>query len=183
MKSIRLHAELLVHRYGWLPALTLLLTLIGGWLYFVATPQVQVQVREYHNALTALATEAKQTGSESESATPLIQKRHAAFHAHLATKESIPSIVRILFSKAQKASLVLQRMDYKLTREVDGAYLVYRIDVPIKGPYPNIYQFADEVLVNIPSAALEEISFLRETAGSATTDAKLRFAVYLEGTR
>lgn len=181
MSLLRLRAELLLRRYGWLPPIALLLAMMSGWLAFVATAGLQQRADDYRRALQILVAEAKSVDSGHPPPHPLIQQRYAAFRDHLATKESLPGIVRILFSEARKADLTLQQVDYKLKEEKDDGYLVYSISVPIKGAYARIYQFAESVLVQLPAAALEDINFKRDNVEASTTEAQLQFAIYLRG--
>lgn len=178
MTSLRLRLELLLKRYGYLPAIALLLAAAGGWLHLVATPGLRAQAAGQRAALAALATTAP--ASDDRASPPLIRKRHAAFHAQLAEQESLPAIVRVFFSEAGKSSLALRQMEYRLERQPGDEYLVYHVSVPLNGRYSNIYRFAESVLVQVPAAALEEIAFRRDNAGSDSTEASLHFALYLK---
>jgi hypothetical protein len=182
MKTFWLQVELLLHRYGWFPIVALIPTAIGGWLFWIESPQLLARAQAYRESLVALALEAKHDEVAAPPSVPLIQARHEAFRAHLAPKQTLPTIVRTFFTEAQKAGLVLRQMDYKLTAEKDSGYLAYRIDVPIAGAYSHIYRFAEGILVDTPAMALEDISFKRDSVHSTNTEAKLRFVVYLKDT-
>lgn len=176
-----LRLELLLQRYGYLPALAILLAATGAWLQWVAMPGLEVRATAQGRRLAALAAEAQ--AADSAGKTPpvsLVLERYRVFQDRLAAKEAIPDIVRTLFSEAGKAGLVLQKMDYRLQRQAGGEYLVYDLSAPIQGSYAHIYQFAQGVLLSLPAAALEDISFKRDTAASPNTAARLHFAIYLK---
>lgn len=180
MSLLRLRAELLAQRYGWLPMLSLVLAVAAAWFALVATPGLERQAAELRFAEASLAAQARAVAAAGEAEPPLVHKRYAAFRDQLVAQGAIPDVIRTLFSEARKAGLVLDHMDYRLKRGKDEGYLTYGIEVPIKGPYSRICRFAAGVLMRIPAAALEDISFRRDAAGTSDTEAEMRFVVYLK---
>lgn len=178
MTPLRLRLELLLRRHGWAPALSLALLMAAGWLCLVAIPGLQAQALDRRAILAGLA-QPKAADIAVEPAPPLVRQRHAAFRALLPPQEATPGIVRILFAEARKAGLVLQQMEYRLSSDAEGQYLTYHLSASLRGPYSRIYRFSEGVLINVPSAALEDIGFRRDSVGSSDTEARLRFAVYL----
>jgi hypothetical protein len=55
----------------------------------------------------------------------------------------------------------------------------YQLNLPVKGSYAAIWQFALSALRAIPFASLDDISFRRDSIGDATVEARLRFTLYL----
>lgn len=177
----RLVLELLPHRHGWLPFAAILPLAMAAWLQLAAIPRLEERATTQRNRLAALAAEAQSAASGAATSPPsLILERHQAFRSRLAGKESLPGIVRTLFAQARQAGLVLQKMDYRLQRPAGSDYAIYELSAPIQGSYAQIYQFAQGVLSALPAAALEDISFRRDRAGSASIQAKLHFAIYLK---
>ena len=56
---------------------------------------------------------------------------------------------------------------------------MYEVDLPVKGSYVQIRKFIVKVLNAMPSAALEEVSFKRESVGSGELEARIRFTIYM----
>jgi hypothetical protein len=176
MKRLRLLAELLFLRHGWGPIVALLLVAAGGWLHFITLPDMLADSARQRQALTLLKTGA--VGQAPK--TPLVEQRYREFRNQLAQRGTLPEIIKTFFAAARQNGLVLQKMDYSLARPPAGEYFVYRINAPLTGPYPAVRQFAQDILEQVPAAALEEAAFKRSAIGSTATEAKLRFALYLK---
>lgn len=177
MKALRLQAELVVVRHGWLPLLAALLAALAGWLHFVATPETLAGNEGRRREIVALASA---PAAEIRADEPLAEQRYRAFRDHLVRREALPEVIRTFFAEAGKNGLALQQMDYSLVRQAAGNYLVYRISVPVGGPYGGVRRFAQGILDSVPAAALEEADFRRATVASPAAEAKLRFAIYLK---
>lgn len=179
MNLLRLRLAMLAARYGWSPAPALVLALFAAWLHFAATPALEERAVAGRAGLAARLAQAK-AAAAGEQDKPLIEKRYAAFRDHLAAREDLPDMIRTLFAAARDAGLVLRRMDYQLEQEADGGYVVYHVKLPVEGTYPAIHRFAESVLLKTSAAALEDISFKRDSAASANIRASLHFALFLK---
>lgn len=87
--------------------------------------------------------------------------------------------VKNLFAIANKNGLSLNQADYKSMAEKNSGTIAYQIQLPVNGTYVSIRQFCEEVLLAIPFASLDEMSFKREAIANNTVEAKLRFTLYL----
>lgn len=177
MKAYRLPIELFIHRYGWLPIVAALL--VGGslWLHLFGTPEEVMRSELGHQELAAMkAGQGVRTSSLEE---PLILQRHRVFRDHLARREALPDVIRTLFSLAERNGLVLYQAEYSLARRDPGGYSVYRVSAPVTGAYSSVRNFVQAVLASTPSAALEDATFRRGSVSAPTTEARLRFAIYL----
>jgi hypothetical protein len=86
-----------------------------------------------------------------------------------------------LYSSAASRSIVLHQGEYRLLRERDGKLSRYQITLPIRATYPQLLGFIQDVLAQIPSAALEGIGFKRDAISAEAVEAQIRFVVYLGG--
>jgi len=103
----------------------------------------------------------------------------AAFYGALGTRGSAEQQVKILFALAAKSGLVLRQGEYKPGYDRNAKVYTYQVNLPVKGSYAAIWQFAMAALRTIPFASLDEITFHRDAIGDATVDARLKLTLYL----
>ena len=107
------------------------------------------------------------------------QDNLAAFYGALGTRGSAEQQVKILFALAAKSGLVLRQGEYKPGYDRNAKVYTYQVNLPVKGSYAAIWQFAMAALRTIPFASLDEITFHRDAIGDATVDARLKLTLYL----
>jgi hypothetical protein len=103
----------------------------------------------------------------------------AAFYAALGERGSAEQQVKTLFALAAKSGLVLRQGEYKAGYDRNAHVYTYQVNLPVKGSYASIWQFAMAALRAIPFASLDEITFHRDAIGDATVEARLRLTLYL----
>jgi hypothetical protein len=104
----------------------------------------------------------------------------ALFRAALGRQADVEPQLANLFRIAAKTGLVLRQGEYKRGVERDARLYTYQIDLPVKGSYAQVWQFALQALRAIPYAALDDISFKRDSIGETAVEARLRFTLYLQ---
>jgi hypothetical protein len=104
----------------------------------------------------------------------------ALFRAALGQQADVEPQLANLFRIAAKTGLVLRQGEYKRGVERDAGLYTYQIDLPVKGNYAQVWQFALLALRAIPWAALDDISFKRDSIGETAVEARLRFTLYLQ---
>jgi hypothetical protein len=103
----------------------------------------------------------------------------ALFRAALGRQAGVEPQLATLFRIAARTGLVLRQGEYKRGFERKAQLHTYQIDLPVKGSYAQVWQFALQALRAIPHAALDDISFKRDSIGEAAVEARLRFTLYL----
>jgi len=103
----------------------------------------------------------------------------AAFYGALGVRGSAEQQVKTLFGLATKSGLVLRQGEYKPGYDRNAKVYTYQVNLPVKGSYAAIWQFAMAALRTIPFASLDEITFHRDAIGDATVDARLKLTLYL----
>ncbi len=106
-----------------------------------------------------------------------------AFYANLGERRYVEQQVATLFALAARHGLAWNQGDYKEDYDTRARVHTYRIDLPLKGADEAIWRFCSAAMVAMPYAALDEISFKRETIGDATVEARLRLTLYLADAR
>jgi type VI protein secretion system component VasK len=102
-----------------------------------------------------------------------------AFYGALGVRGSAEQQVKILFGLAAKSGLVLRQGEYKPGYDRNAKVYTYQVNLPVKGSYAAIWQFAMAALRTIPFASLDEITFHRDAIGDATVNARLKLTLYL----
>lgn len=104
----------------------------------------------------------------------------ALFRAALGRQAEVEPQLATLFRIAARTGLVLRQGEYKRGAERNARLHTYQIDLPVKGTYAQVWQFALLALRAIPYAALDDISFKRDSIGETNVEARLRFTLYLQ---
>jgi hypothetical protein len=102
------------------------------------------------------------------------------FYAALGPRRYAEQQVKTLFTLAAKNGLSLSQGEYKTGYDRNARVTTYQVNLPVKGSYGAIWQFAMGALRAIPFASLDDISFRRDTIGDPGVEARLRLTLYLK---
>jgi hypothetical protein len=113
------------------------------------------------------------------------------FYGALAERGAAAQQIKTLFGLAAKNGLTLAQGEYKSAYDRNARVHTYQVNLPVKGAYGAVWQFAFDVLRAIPSASLDDIGLRRDAIGDPVVEARLRLTFYLidrpgraeEGTR
>jgi len=103
-----------------------------------------------------------------------------AFYAALGPRRYAEQQVKTLFTLAAKNGLSLSQGDYKTGYDRNARVSTYQVNLPVKGSYGAIWQFAFGALRAIPFASLDDVSFRRDSIGDPAVEARLRLTFYLK---
>jgi hypothetical protein len=109
--------------------------------------------------------------------------RLAAFNGALGERAQAEQQLRTLFALAARHGLELRQGEYKPAWDRNAQLYTYQVDLPVKGSYEAVWQFALAALRAIPFAALDDISFRRDGVRDAAVEARLRLTLYLRDTQ
>jgi Tfp pilus assembly protein PilO len=139
-----------------------------------------------HSKLEQLAQEVADVQAQQKSAgmNPVADTHSSAahlraFYEFFPARQSAPQLLGTLYKAAHAESLSLSEGEYKYSVGKAGAMGMYQVELPVKGSYVQIRKFIVKVLNTMPSAALEEVSFKRESVGSGVLEARIRFIIYM----
>jgi hypothetical protein len=127
----------------------------------------------------ASAAAAAVTAAEPAAMTPPPDNLEA-FYAALGPRRYAEQQVKTLFTLAGKNGLSLSQGEYKTGYDRNARVTTYQVNLPVKGSYGAIWQFAMGALRDIPFASLDDISFRRESIGDPAVEARLRLTLYLK---
>jgi Tfp pilus assembly protein PilO len=100
----------------------------------------------------------------------------AAFRERLPASTEAPEVLRQLYRNAAAAGLALPRGDYRPQREPGSDIVRYRIELPLRGAYPDVRRFLDRTLRDHPALALDNLGFRKE-AGTPL-EAQMRLTLF-----
>lgn len=101
------------------------------------------------------------------------------FYRALGERDTAAQQVKVLFGLAAKNGLTLAQGEYKSAYDRNARVHTYQVDLPVKGAYGAIWQFAFDALRAIPFASLDDIGFRRDAIGDPMVEARLRLTFYL----
>jgi hypothetical protein len=137
-------------------------------------------------ALQSAAARAASVPSPLPAAVPSVPEpaqsadRLDAFYAALGPRRYAEQQVKTLFALAAKNGLSLSQGEYKSGYDRNARVNTYQVNLPVKGSYAAIWQFALGALRAIPFASLDDISFRRDAIGDPAVEARLRLTLYLK---
>ncbi|MFL6671884.1 MAG: hypothetical protein ACJ8LG_01175 [Massilia sp.] len=145
-----------------------------GWL--VQAREVLERQQELVRHMAALPANPVKAGPPASA-----NQNLALFYGALGERRYAEQQVKTLFGLAAKSGLVLRQGEYKAGYDRNARLYTYQVNLPVKGSYRAIWQFAMMALRAIPFASLDEIGFKREAIGEANVEAHLRLTFYLSG--
>jgi hypothetical protein len=125
------------------------------------------------------AGKAGQAAAPVPAAPPQVVDNLDAFYGALGEQRHAEQQVKTLFGLAAQSGLMLRQGEYKAGYDRNAGVATYQVNLPVKGSYAAIWQFAMGALRAIPFASLDDISFRRDAIGDPAVEARLRLTLYL----
>jgi len=175
-----LQGRLALDRFGWTNLAAILLLLAGAAACLGLLPNLEDQLVARRETLADLQTRLRHDLRQGPSI-PQAPSNLGAFRAALGDIHQADQALKTIFAEADHQLLVLDEAEYRLTYDKAGGFYAYSIRLPVKGSYLALRMFAEQVLLTLPYASLDEIAFKRRAAGETDVDARLHFTLYLAG--
>lgn len=175
-----LQGRLALGRFGWTNLAAVALLLAGAAACLVLLPDLEDQLVARQESLADLQTRLRREIRQGP-VTPPAPSNLGAFRAALGDVREADQALKTIFAEADHQLLALDEAEYRLTYDKAGGFYAYSVRLPVKGGYLALRMFAEQVLLALPYASLDEIAFKRRAAGETEIDARLRFTLYLAG--
>lgn len=104
----------------------------------------------------------------------------ALFRTALGRQRDVEPALKTLFEIAARNGLMLRQGEYKRGVDRNAKLHTYQINLPVKGSYAQVWQFALQALRALPYASLDDVSFKRDNIGDTAVEARLRLTLYLD---
>jgi hypothetical protein len=108
------------------------------------------------------------------------EEQMQAFYAYFPPLATLPDWLERIYGAAARRGLALEAGEYRLAPQPGSRLARYQVTLPVHGRYGQVRAFIAEVLAQVPPAALEEVSFRRESIGEDALHVRLRFTLYLQ---
>ena len=155
--------------------LALLLLAVGIFLYQVQPKTTRLeQLKQNSVSLKLRIDQVAKSGIPETSDQDELNKFYGFF-----TGTSLSEWLNKLYAAAAAQQLVLEQGEYRIIPSKNGKLARYQITLPVKGNYLQIRQFIAQALTDVPVAALEEISFKRETIGATDVETRIKLTLFL----
>lgn len=158
-----------------LAAFGLMVLVLAGAAWTIAQAQREQSVIESQLATARLRGADQSASSPTASAS----ERLAKFHAVLGARANLDQHMRKVYEAARKRNLALEVGEYRLVTDAAGGFQRYQMELPIDGPFSGIQSFGQQVLLELPFAALESMTFQRESIDAPVVEAQMRFVLFL----
>lgn len=147
--------------------------LAGAALHYQLAEAAALQARLAARAAVAAAPPAPVAPAGGSSA----RARLLAFEQHLLAHEEIPFVVEELMALGGREGLVMQRGEYRPQADGPGAFLRYRMILPVTGAAPAVQRFMLAALRQHRNLALESVQFKRARVGAGDVEARIQWVM------
>ncbi len=103
----------------------------------------------------------------------------ANFYAFFARDANLADRLERVYSIARTHGLELKRADYRLNHPAQRKLGRYQMTMPLHGSYPAIRAFVTEVQRDMPTLAVDRITFQRRQVGDGEVDAQISLTFFV----
>lgn len=177
MSPMRAKLEFHARRAGIAGAIGLfILTLLPGFYWKSIRPVHEETARTLTRIDSASNRAAGAAGAED--APRSRNERIRDFIEFFPERKNVPYWIQKIHTAADKEGIVLERGDYRRPSGEGPVPMPLRITLPVKGSYAQIRRFITATLAEVPTLALDEVSFQRQSARDPRIEAQIRFTLY-----
>jgi hypothetical protein len=101
------------------------------------------------------------------------------FRSALPDGRTLPELIAAVTRAASANGLAPARADYTTESNPAGGYTACHIQFQVQGSYPAMRRFVDALLVEMPSAGLEDITLRRDNVAGGDITATLKLVLYV----
>ncbi len=172
--SVRWHARRALRALGW-PGGVGLLAIVTAAAYW----QFMLPAARADNVMLKRQLAAARPIKVAEAPSGPTKPSLDDFYRFFPSIETVPDWIDKLDELAGQHKLTLAKAQYRLAPEPSLHLRRYRIDLPLTGRYLDIRQFLQAVLLAMPHAVLDDVSFERQDATQANVTAHVQLSLLL----
>lgn len=170
-----------IRRLDWTAQAGLVLCVSAIVVQFALNAPMQSRAEQLQREAVAAKNDAENIASNRKrSDIRPINARFDEFYQYFPSRQSTPDWLQKIYSAASRQAIQLTQGEYRLVPEKTGKLVGYQINLPVKGSYGQVRKFVVQVLNDVPTASLDELTFRREAIGNAEVEAKIRLTLYLK---
>lgn len=159
-------------RLGWpgVAAGLLLVAALGAQFFFVQPLEARI------DTMTTPSGQAQVRHANPGDPVQRLERFHQHFRQAGPVSDQLAKIYRI----AAAHGVTLAKGEYRLVGEPNAPLRQYEVIFPVTAPYPAIRAFLGEALEELPTAALDQVTFERKRIGESGVEAQIRLTLYVE---
>ena len=184
---VRLDFEISIWRQGWIWPVVALLAIIAGVAALSAHLDLQrdsAELRQDEQLLRDTRLAAEQQAMKGRGANVEINARatsnsekQAALMAVLGPRSLSAEQVQRLYEIAGQSQVAIAQADFQVSGQ-GNAIERLQIDIPTKAGYPQLRRFLQAMLIALPNASLDKLSFKRNQVGDAQVEARVYLSLW-----
>jgi hypothetical protein len=163
---------------GWPLIVGLGLTLCVGGFYIYIEKSVQPEILHAEQSATALRKLVATRPALVSSTTSPVQQLEE-FYQSLPHQSALQELLGKLYAAAAAQNLTLAQGDYRFVEDPATKLTRYEITLPTKGSYIQIRKFLAQALIDLPTVALNGMTFNRQKIEDPLLDVQLQLTLYL----
>lgn len=134
------------------------------------------------NARQTLSAAKAAYRSDNLQSEPVVEKPEAElqrFIAYFPDVDSVNDTWEQLAKLSEDASLAIDHTHYDSSNNKRAGLLSYRLNIPVKAPYPQIRNFLASVVESSANIAIESLTFKRDNVESPVVGADMTLVIYV----
>lgn len=171
LRTMRISLEAAALQHGWLWPVAFLLSVIALLILLGGMLPLRADTQTLSREIAQLANHPEAVQAPADP--------YTAFTTVLIDPAQTSQHLQQVFGHLQKAGIKTQQADYQYHSAKHGDFDVMRVSIPVVGSYVAIRQGIANILRHMPGVSVDQVSFERDTAGSARVDGQIRLSLWL----
>jgi hypothetical protein len=176
LHQLHWHASHGLRQLGWVGVAGIGLWVLVLMYYFSVAHPASSRLDELHSEAASLDRLTHAASGKSAS----VSEQLSAFHEFFPKSKQSPELLGKIYSAASGLGVALGQGEYRMARDHSGKLLRYEVNFPVRAEYLQIRKFLNQMLSDIPSASLDNVSFHRRSISSPVLDSQIKLTIYLE---
>lgn len=179
MKAWRGQGRRWLRWLGWPLLGSLGVAVLTAGFYLTTVRPARHELDALQRNLTELRAQRRLVTAQSARQSPRLQL--VSFYQTFPAAASAPDLLERIYVAALDHHLELIKGDYRIIHNGQAQLDQYQLTLPLKGRYPDIRGFLDELLAALPTASLDHVAFERQKIGETAVQVTVRVTLYLRG--
>lgn len=189
LAGLRVAAEILIWRYGWVWVAAGLLLLAAAALSLIRDSALERDAAELEKERLALDTLRRTVLERRAAATRVVDSgeraqgdadRQAALAVLLVSPDQIGEQVRRVYALAAREQVGILQAEFRTEADASGIDRV-QVNIPIKATYPALRRFLERCLGELPNISLDRLTFKRSQVGESQVEARIHLSLWTIG--
>jgi hypothetical protein len=151
--------------------------LAAGLALVLSLPALEHDARNAAASLAARGMAARQRAPSRPAPVSPLEAAHAWVDGFPALSQNAADVAQV-FAAAQLRHVQLPKGEYQLKAEPGAPFITYTATFPVHGDYDALKGFSADVLSALPHVSMDELRLSRDSAGTTTLDAVVRFTFF-----